>query len=127
MLFSIPPLLVILLIVILLQYDYIIWRGTSGKTGLEAAFVRKFERFSKRVEKSVFAVVDQEAETVAKKLMEQWVSRFGVIQYLHTDQGREFESKVFQEEDQNDTISSAKPRTGGREQPYHQGYAIESC
>lgn len=43
-----------------------------------------------------FAVVDHEAETVAKKLMEQWISRFGVMQYLHTDQGREFESKVFQ-------------------------------
>ena len=43
-----------------------------------------------------FAVVDHEAETVAKKLMEQWVSRFGVMQYLHTDQGREFESRVLQ-------------------------------
>ena len=43
-----------------------------------------------------FSVVDHDAGTVSKKLMEGWFSRLGVMQYLHTDQGREFESKVFQ-------------------------------
>ena len=51
--------------------------------------------FSKWTE--AYAVIDHEAVTVATKLIEEWISRFGVMQYLHTDQGREFESKLFTE------------------------------
>ena len=43
-----------------------------------------------------YAIPNHEAVTVARKLVDEWVSRFGVMQDLHTDQGREFESKVFQ-------------------------------
>ena len=43
-----------------------------------------------------YAIADHETTTVAQKLVDEWVSRYGVMHYLHTDQGREFESKVFQ-------------------------------
>ncbi|CAA9999102.1 unnamed protein product, partial [Nesidiocoris tenuis] len=43
-----------------------------------------------------FAVADQTAETVAEGLVEHVVSRFGVPQEIHTDQGTHFESAVFQ-------------------------------
>ena len=43
-----------------------------------------------------YAIVNHEATTVAQKLIEEWVSRYGIMQNLHSDQGREFESKVFQ-------------------------------
>ncbi|KAL0147701.1 hypothetical protein M9458_056979 [Cirrhinus mrigala] len=42
-----------------------------------------------------FALPDQEAETVANALVEGMFSRFGVPQSIHSDQGRNFESKVF--------------------------------
>ena len=41
------------------------------------------------------AVADHEAEKVAWKRIDEWISRFGIMQYLHADQGREFESKRF--------------------------------
>ncbi|CAB0006640.1 unnamed protein product, partial [Nesidiocoris tenuis] len=43
-----------------------------------------------------FAVPDQTAETVAEGLVEHVVSRFGIPQEIHTDQGTHFESAVFQ-------------------------------
>ncbi|MGH0120359.1 UNVERIFIED_CONTAM: hypothetical protein FKN15_067744 [Acipenser sinensis] len=42
-----------------------------------------------------YALPDQEAETVAEALLEGFFSRFGVPQELHSDQGRNFESRVF--------------------------------
>ena len=44
-----------------------------------------------------YAVPDQQAETVAAKLVEEFVCRFGVPLELHSDQGRNFESQVFTE------------------------------
>ena len=44
-----------------------------------------------------YAISNQEATTVANCLINQWISRFGVPLELHSDQGRNFESKVFQE------------------------------
>lgn len=44
-----------------------------------------------------YAIVDHKPiVTVARTLVDEWVSRFGVMQILHTDQVSEFESKVFQ-------------------------------
>ena len=40
---------------------------------------------------------NQEAETVANVVVREFISRFGVPRQLHTDQGRNFESKLFQE------------------------------
>ena len=44
-----------------------------------------------------YALPNHEATTVAEVLVEQLFSRFGVPAELHSDQGREFESEVFQE------------------------------
>lgn len=43
-----------------------------------------------------FAIPNQEVTTVAKILVDNVFSRFGVPLELHSDQGRNFESKVFQ-------------------------------
>ena len=42
-------------------------------------------------------LLNYEASTVAEILVEHFFSRFGVPVELHSDQGREFESRVFQE------------------------------
>lgn len=44
-----------------------------------------------------YAIPNQEAETVAVVLVENWISRYGVPLQLHLDQGRNFESRLFQE------------------------------
>ena len=44
-----------------------------------------------------YAIEDQQAETVAEKLVCEFVCRFGAPAELHSDQGRNFESLVFQE------------------------------
>lgn len=40
---------------------------------------------------------NQEAITVARVLVEEWVCRYGTPRTLHSDQGRNFESRAFQE------------------------------
>lgn len=45
----------------------------------------------------VFATPNQEAHTVAKKLVQEVVCRYGVPMEIHSDQGRNFESGLFQE------------------------------
>lgn len=42
-----------------------------------------------------YAIPDQEAETVADVLVEGMFARFGAAEYIHSDQGRNFESRVF--------------------------------
>ena len=49
--------------------------------------------FSKWME--AYPIEDQQAETVAAKLVQEFVCRFGVPLELHSDQGRNFESSVF--------------------------------
>ncbi|UYV61692.1 K02A2.6-like [Cordylochernes scorpioides] len=44
-----------------------------------------------------YAILNQEATTVAKVLMDNLICRFGVPLELHSDQGRNFEAGVFQE------------------------------
>ena len=44
-----------------------------------------------------YAIPDQEAKTVATAFVNQFVSRFGAPLLVHTDQGRNFEAKLFQE------------------------------
>ena len=38
-----------------------------------------------------------EASTVARVMVEQLISRFGIPGKIHSDQGRQFESKLFSE------------------------------
>ena len=42
-----------------------------------------------------WAIPDQEAQTVARVFVTQFVSRYGAPMMIHTDQGRNFESKLF--------------------------------
>jgi hypothetical protein len=44
-----------------------------------------------------YPMPNQEAQTVAKIFMQEFVCRFGVPRQVHSDQGRQFESGVFQE------------------------------
>ena len=44
-----------------------------------------------------YSLPNQEAITVAVVLVKEYVCRFGVPLFIHSDQGRNFESKVFQE------------------------------
>lgn len=44
-----------------------------------------------------YAIPNMEAKTVARVIVDQWVSRFGVPLQLHSDQGRNFESAVFKD------------------------------
>ena len=44
-----------------------------------------------------YAIPNQEARTVAQKLVDEFICRFGTPKTIHTDQGRNFESSLFQE------------------------------
>ncbi len=44
----------------------------------------------------VYAIPNQEAGTVADVFINNWVSRYGVLIELHSDQGRNFESALIQ-------------------------------
>ena len=44
-----------------------------------------------------YGIPDHEAETVAGVLVRVFFSRFGIPGELHSDQGREFQSKVFRQ------------------------------
>ncbi|PIK50755.1 hypothetical protein BSL78_12341 [Apostichopus japonicus] len=47
--------------------------------------------------KEAFAIPNQEATTVANTLVEEFICRYGIPSEIHTDQGRQFEAKLFQE------------------------------
>ena len=69
--------------------------------------------FSKWTE--AYAIPNQEATTVARVLVEEFVACFCIPRQIHSDQGRNFESKVFSRnvqvtgngQDQNHTPSSS--------------------
>lgn len=42
-----------------------------------------------------YPISSQDAVTIADKFVEEWVTRYGVPQELHSDQGRNFESQIF--------------------------------
>ena len=44
-----------------------------------------------------YPLPDQKAETVAIALIDNFITRFGLPKEIHTDQGRDFESKIVQE------------------------------
>lgn len=67
--------------------------------------------FSKWTE--AYPLPNQEAHTIAKVLVEEWVCRFGAPRSIHSDQGRSFESTLFRELCQ--LLNIHKTRTT----PYH--------
>ena len=60
-----------------------------------------------------FPLPNMEASTVAKTLVEEVITRFGIPRKIHSDQGRQFELKLFQEMCQ--LLNIEKTRTT----PYH--------
>jgi len=76
--------------------------------------------FTKWVE--AFPLSNIRAKTIAEVFMNQVISRFGVPLELHTDQGRNFESKTFQELAQmlgikKTTITPFHPQSNGQVEP----------
>ena len=69
------------------------------------------DHFTKHVE--AYALADQEAATVARVFLNEFVSRYGVPYVLHSDQGSNFESNLFKELCQ--MLNIKKTRTT----PYH--------
>uniref|UniRef100_A0A8C6M8I5 Integrase catalytic domain-containing protein n=1 Tax=Nothobranchius furzeri TaxID=105023 RepID=A0A8C6M8I5_NOTFU len=70
--------------------------GPLPETGLRNKYIMVVgDYFSKWTE--AFPLPNQEAKTIARVLTEEWVCRFGVPRSLHSDQGRNFESKLFRE------------------------------
>ena len=67
--------------------------------------------FTKRVE--CYALPDHQAQTVADAVVSNFVSRYGVPSVIYSDQGREFESRLFEEVCQ--LLGIEKTRTT----PYH--------
>ena len=63
--------------------------------------------FSKWVE--AYCLVNHTAQSVGDKLLSQWICRFGVPTTIHTDQGPEFDSKLFKHLCQE--LGSLKTRT----------------
>ena len=53
------------------------------------------DHFTKHVD--AYALADQEATTVARVFLNEFVSRHGVPYVLHTDQGSNFELNLFKE------------------------------
>ena len=53
------------------------------------------DHFSKYTE--AYAIPDMLAQTVADKIVNEWVARYGCPVTIHTDQGRNFESELFKE------------------------------
>ena len=64
-----------------------------------------------------YAIRNQEATTVATTLIDNWISRFGVPMELHSDQGRKFESNLFQRvtEIQGVRTTPLHPQSNGME------------
>ena len=65
------------------------------------------DQFSKWVE--CYALSDQTAETVASTLVTEFLGRLGCPLELHSDQGRNFESRLFKQ--MCDMLQIAKTRT----------------
>ena len=45
----------------------------------------------------IYPMKNREAETVARIVMDNYIAQFGVPREIHTDQGTQFESQLFQE------------------------------
>ncbi len=60
-----------------------------------------------------YALVNHRAKTVAKTLVDEFICRYGTPMVIHSDQGRDFESKLFKE--MCILLSIKKTRTT----PYH--------
>ena len=70
--------------------------GPLPETPRKNKFVLVFSDYFTKWTES-YPIPNQEAATVAEKLVSEFICRFGVPRELHSDQGTNFESKVFAE------------------------------
>lgn len=80
------------------------------------------DHFSKYVE--VLAVPDQTAETCASKILNEFICRWGCPLSIHSDQGRNYESRVFKElcrmlEIRKTRTSPRNPRGNGQTERFN--------
>ncbi|XP_061170353.1 uncharacterized protein LOC133179669 [Saccostrea echinata] len=69
--------------------------GPFPKTASENVYILVVaDYFTKFVE--IFPIPNMEAETVASVIFKGWIKRYGCPHALHTDQGQQFESQLFQ-------------------------------
>ena len=86
--------------------------GPLPKTARENRYILTVvDHFTKHVE--AYPLPDQEAVTIARVFLNEFVARYGVPYVIHTDQGTNFESNLFKELCK--TLGIAKTRTT----PYH--------
>jgi hypothetical protein len=72
------------------------WIGPHPTSSGDHKFIRTMmDQFSRFVE--AYLVRNQEATTVAKVMVEQWIARYGCPLQVLSDQGRCFESMLFRE------------------------------
>ena len=72
----------------------------------------------------VFTISNQRATTCAKVLVRNWICRFGVPDRIHSDQGHNFESKIFSEMCQLQSINKTRtsayhPEDNGQVESLH--------
>nr|XP_006823845.1 PREDICTED: gypsy retrotransposon integrase-like protein 1-like [Saccoglossus kowalevskii] len=76
----------------ILAMDFTFLEPSSNGTENVLVMTDMFTKFTQAI-----PTKDQKAITVARVLVRDWFTRFGVPQRIHSDQGRNFESKMIQE------------------------------
>ena len=74
-------------------------------------------QFTKWLE--AYPLADQTAEEVAKAVVNNFISRFGIPEQLHTDQGRTFTSRVFEGICRLLEITKTRPCSNGQIERYN--------
>ncbi|CAI5693182.1 unnamed protein product [Oreochromis niloticus] len=67
----------------------------KGPTAKSHAQLQQFPAGYPMERPEAYSLPDQDAETIVDALVEGMLSRFGVPEVIHTDQGKNFESRVF--------------------------------